>query len=84
MLVSGPSLADYLYAAGSSIGALFLGLGALVLPRRSHDSPGVISHRARAAASWIRGLHSGHPGDYVAWVTAGTAILAGAFVLTLR
>lgn len=83
VLVNGPSVADYLYAAGSSIGALLLGVGALVLPPRSLDSPSVISHRARSAASWIRGLHSGHPGDYVAWVTAGTAILAGAFALTL-
>ncbi|MEO6857332.1 MAG: proton-conducting transporter membrane subunit [Solirubrobacteraceae bacterium] len=84
VLVRGPTLADYLYAGGSSIGAVLLGLGALVLPRRSHDSPSIISRRARAAASWIRGLHSGHPGDYVAWVTAGTAILAGAFALTLQ
>lgn len=30
------------------------------------------------------GLHRGHPDDDVAWVTAGTAILAGVFALTLR
>ncbi len=79
-----PSLGDYLYGAGSSVGALLLGLGALLAPRLPRRPPARITRRARAAANGIRGLHSGHPGDYVAWVTAGTAILTGVFVLTLR
>ena len=32
----------------------------------------------------LRKLHSGHPGDYVAWLTFGTALLGGVFVLFLR
>ncbi len=82
--VTGPTVGDYLYAVGSSLGALALGLGALLLHRLPRHPPRSITRRARAAATTIRGLHSGHPGDYVAWVTAGTAILAGAFALALH
>lgn len=32
----------------------------------------------------LRAMHSGHPGDYVAWLTFGTAVLGGAFALLLR
>ncbi len=81
---AGPTVADYLYAVGSAIGALALGVGALLLHRLPRRPPRVITRRVEAAAGAIRGLHSGHPGDYVAWVTAGTAILAGVFSLTLR
>jgi multicomponent Na+:H+ antiporter subunit D len=32
----------------------------------------------------LRNLHSGHPGDYVAWLTFGVALLGGAFGVALR
>lgn len=32
----------------------------------------------------LRNLHSGHPGDYVAWLTLGTALIGGSFSLLLR
>ncbi len=32
----------------------------------------------------LRAMHSGHPGDYIAWFTFGTAALGGMFVLLLR
>lgn len=32
----------------------------------------------------LREVHSGHPGDYVAWLSAGTAVLGGAFLWFLR
>lgn len=32
----------------------------------------------------LRQLHSGHPGDYVAWLTAGTAAIGVGFLLFLR
>ncbi|GAC1645669.1 MAG: hypothetical protein NVS9B15_03370 [Acidobacteriaceae bacterium] len=32
----------------------------------------------------LRALHSGHPGDYIAWLTLGTALLGGSFALLLR
>ena len=34
--------------------------------------------------SVLRKLHSGHPGDYVAWLTMGAATLGGLFVILLR
>src|SRR5690348_2920303 len=34
--------------------------------------------------SWLRGAHSGHPGDYVAWLSFGTAVVGLAFLRWLR
>jgi multicomponent Na+:H+ antiporter subunit D len=34
--------------------------------------------------SLLRNAHSGHPGDYVAWLSFGTALLGGMFVWFLR
>jgi multicomponent Na+:H+ antiporter subunit D len=32
----------------------------------------------------LRNLHSGHPGDYVAWLTLGSALIGASFALLLR
>ncbi len=32
----------------------------------------------------LRRIHSGHMGDYVAWLTFGTALFAGIFALLVR
>ncbi|MFL5953392.1 MAG: complex I subunit 5 family protein [Gaiellaceae bacterium] len=32
----------------------------------------------------LRALHSGHIGDYVAWITFGSAVIGGLFALTIR
>jgi multicomponent Na+:H+ antiporter subunit D len=32
----------------------------------------------------FRGLQSGHPGDYVMWITVGIAVIGGAFTVLLR
>jgi multicomponent Na+:H+ antiporter subunit D len=34
--------------------------------------------------SALRAVHSGHPGDYVAWQSLGTAAIGGLFVWLLR
>ncbi len=34
--------------------------------------------------STLRKLHSGHPGDYVAWLSVGTALLGGSLLLLMR
>jgi multicomponent Na+:H+ antiporter subunit D len=66
------------------MGALLLALGALhreLLPQPI---------RRGASASLGRGLravkvaHSGHVGDYTAWLTVGTAAVGGALALVLR
>ena len=40
--------------------------------------------RPRGGASALRGLHSGHIGDYIAWWTTGAGLLGGACLLALR
>jgi multicomponent Na+:H+ antiporter subunit D len=32
----------------------------------------------------LRAVHSGHVGDYVAWLTLGTAVIGGLFAVTIR
>ena len=32
----------------------------------------------------LKAVHSGHVGDYVAWLTAGVAVLGGLFAVTIR
>ena len=38
----------------------------------------------RGPTAALRAVHSGHVGDYVAWLTVGLAILGGAFAVALR
>jgi multicomponent Na+:H+ antiporter subunit D len=73
--VQGPGATAYLYAAATLLGALCvaaLGVTGRALP-----------DRALAAVNAVRSLHSGHPGDYVAWTGAGAVVLAGLFALTM-
>jgi multicomponent Na+:H+ antiporter subunit D len=74
---------DFLYAAGSTLGAL--AIAALTLfggPLR-----GRVSRRLegppRAALTAFRRLHSGHIGDYIAWWTAAAAVLGSASLILL-
>lgn len=76
---------DFLYAAVSTGGAIALALLTLF----SHRLPQLTKRRSLAAV-WeagsyrLRALHSGHPGDYVAWLTLGVAVLGVLLALTLR
>lgn len=45
---------------------------------------GGISRALDALIRPLRALHSGHIGDYIAWLTLGVAILGGVLTLTLR
>jgi multicomponent Na+:H+ antiporter subunit D len=74
--VAGPGTTAYLYAAVTVAGALAvaaLGLSSRRLP-----------DGATRAVEAIRSLHSGHPGDYVAWTSFGAVVLAGLFALTMH
>jgi multicomponent Na+:H+ antiporter subunit D len=71
-----PTLQDIVSGVGFSIVALLVGL-VIVLPRRL----GVASASARAVARVLHGLHSGHVGDYVTWLTVGTVVFTGVFAL---
>ena len=46
--------------------------------------PGGVHARGRGAVLSLRGLHSGHIGDYIAWWTTGAGLLGGACLLALR
>ena len=72
---------SYLYAALGLLGAISCAAAALFMPRRRwlQTPAGFL----RSAGSAVRGLHSGHVGDYVAWLVLGVAVLGGSFALAL-
>jgi multicomponent Na+:H+ antiporter subunit D len=71
-----PSTSSYIYGAGAVLGALLV---AAVGVGRPHGLESV-----RPALERLRLIHSGHVGDYVAWLTTGVAVIGTAFALTLR
>jgi len=74
---------DYLYAAGATIGALALaGLALFGRPLRRR-LPAMLLRPLVAAVGGLRELHSGHIGDYIAWWTAGAALLGGSSLMLL-
>jgi multicomponent Na+:H+ antiporter subunit D len=40
--------------------------------------------RLGGALGRLRAIHSGHPGDYVTWITVGIAVLGALCAFTLR
>jgi multicomponent Na+:H+ antiporter subunit D len=72
--------ADFLYGAASTLGAL--AVAAIALFGRDVVQRLPLGGPARALAA-LRDLHSGHVGDYVAWLTVALAGLGGIFALTL-
>jgi multicomponent Na+:H+ antiporter subunit D len=74
---------DFLYGAVATLGAV--GLGALGLfggPVRE-ALPEALVRPLLGALNNLRALHSGHIGDYIAWWTAGAALLGGASLVLL-
>lgn len=82
---SGPEVyttSSILYAVGATVGAILLALASLF-----YDFAGIPGPLGRAVDAGNRALeafHSGHVGDYVAWITVGVAVLGGLFGLILR
>lgn len=71
-----PGPTGFLYATASVAGALAVaaaGLREQALPRR-----------VAAAVGRVRDLHSGHPGDYVAWTASGAAAIGAVLALALH
>jgi multicomponent Na+:H+ antiporter subunit D len=75
---------DYLYAAGSTLGALALAALTLFGYPLLGRVPRAVLGPPRRALTGLRELHSGHIGDYIAWWTAGAAALGGASLVLLR
>jgi multicomponent Na+:H+ antiporter subunit D len=73
--VKGPGPTAFLYAAGSVGAALALALYGL--------RAGALPSALRPVVDRVRALHSGHPGDYVAWGALGTTVLTALFAVTL-
>jgi multicomponent Na+:H+ antiporter subunit D len=74
---------DYLYAGGSVLGAMALAAVALFGWPLRDRVPATVLEPATAAIGGLRRLHSGHIGDYIAWWTAGAAVLGGASLVFL-
>jgi multicomponent Na+:H+ antiporter subunit D len=75
---------DYLYGAGATAGAILLAAITLFGYRLKDRLPTIVLQPALGGLRVFRGLHSGHTGDYIAWWTAGAAVLGGASLVLLR
>jgi multicomponent Na+:H+ antiporter subunit D len=75
---------DYLYGAGAAVGAVAMAaLGLFGRPLRRYVPDRLLGSTGSALMAFRR-LHSGHIGDYIAWWTAGAALLGGSSLLFLR
>jgi multicomponent Na+:H+ antiporter subunit D len=74
---------DFLYGAAATLGSLLLaGLALFGAPLRER-LPDTLVAPVLAGLNRLRMLHSGHIGDYIAWWTAGAALLGGASLILL-
>ncbi len=74
---------DYAYAIAASAGAVAVAALALIGRPLRDRVPTFITHPVGRGIGGMRELHSGHIGDYIAWWTAGVALLGGASMLLL-
>ena len=74
---------DYLYGAGAAVGAVLAAATALFAYPLLARLPRVLVRPVVAGLGVFRDLHSGHIGDYIAWWTAGAALLGGSSLLAL-
>jgi multicomponent Na+:H+ antiporter subunit D len=80
-----PSAHDAATGVAGAAGAVLV--ATVGLGRRRLIPPGfraLISHSAGRGFRAFRALHSGHVGDYVAWLTLGIAVLGGSLAVALR
>ena len=82
-VIPSPSAADIAYGVLFTALAVLVGLAVLV-PRRLPDPLSAVTAVARQAARRLHAVHSGHPGDYITWLTLGVAVFTGLFAVTLR
>jgi multicomponent Na+:H+ antiporter subunit D len=75
---------DFVYASLSLLLALALAWAALFGDALRQRLPALATRAGTRSLAELRQLHSGHVGDYVAWLTFGLATLGGLFALTLR
>jgi multicomponent Na+:H+ antiporter subunit D len=68
---------------GATAGAVIYALLALFSSRLPEGFRHLVALLVGALAK-LRAVHSGHPGDYVTWITVGVAILGALCAFTLR
>jgi multicomponent Na+:H+ antiporter subunit D len=76
-------LGDYLYGAGATVGALGLAAVALLGEGLAERLPRAARRAVLAPLEALRTAHSGHVGDYVAWFTAGLAVVGATCLVVL-
>ncbi len=79
---STPTLEATLVGLGLTAVTALVGLG-VIAPRRLPFGPAPMRALWRGWARRLHELHSGHPGDDVAWLVAGAAVVCGTLVLAL-
>jgi multicomponent Na+:H+ antiporter subunit D len=75
---------DYWYGAGATVGAVLLAAVTLFGYPYKERVPELLLRPALGGLRVLRELHSGHIGDYIAWWTAGAALLGGTSLVFLR
>ena len=78
------SASDYGYGALSTVGALLVAAYGLFGERAVNRRRVLTVYPLRNTVDAIRGLHSGHIGDYIAWWSAGVSVIGGVCLLALR
>jgi len=74
----------YVYSALTFAGALAVAAVGLFGSRVRGSIVARTSDATQAVVAPLRALHSGHIGDYVAWLVAGVALLGGSFAIALQ
>jgi multicomponent Na+:H+ antiporter subunit D len=69
---------------GATAGAVSFAILALFPDRLPTWLQRLGTYLAGPGLAWLRGLQSGHIGDYITWLTVGAAVLGALFALTLR
>jgi multicomponent Na+:H+ antiporter subunit D len=74
----------YLYSALTLTSSIAVAAAGLFGARLRGSIARGVGAGTRAAVAPLRAVHSGHIGDYVAWLVAGVALLGGAFAIALQ
>ena len=75
---------SYVYAAISLAGAIAVATGGLFGHRVKEGAARACANAVLRVLAPVRSAHSGHIGDYVAWLVFGVALLGGAFAVALQ
>ncbi len=78
------SISSVLYGVGATVGAAVLALVSLDRAPLAEVARRTTKHALGSGIEALRAAHSGHIGDYVAWLTVGLAAFGVAFSVALR